>query len=267
MDDSISPRKSLGQNFLVDEGVIARIVAAAGLGPSDTALEIGPGTGAMTRALAEAAGQVIAIELDERLVKRLKRDLKDLDNLDLIHGDALKFPYEDLPGKVKVIANLPYYISTPIIARLIEAREKITMMLLMLQKEVAARITAPPGGKEYGYISVMVQLYAETRVLFDVPKGAFSPVPKVDSSVVRLDVREKPSVSVQDYAFFEEIVSAAFSQRRKTLRNALRNSRLLTDEGVGALAGSGIDPGRRAETLSVAEFGKLADFLFEFRTR
>jgi 16S rRNA (adenine1518-N6/adenine1519-N6)-dimethyltransferase len=259
------PKKSLGQNFLVDESVIAKIVAAAGLGPSDAVLEIGPGLGAMTRPLAGAAGHVAAVELDEGLLLRLKDDLKDLNNIDFIHGDALKFPYEGLPRKVKVVANLPYYISTPIITRLIGAREKITTMLLMLQKEVARRITAQPGGREYGYISVMVQLYTEARLLFDVPNWAFNPVPKVDSAVVKLVIRDEPAAKVKDYALFEKVVGASFSHRRKTLKNTLKASGLFTDEGLAAMGETGIDPSRRAETLTVAEFGKLADFLFEFR--
>ena len=161
--NNILPKKSLGQNFLVDENIISRIVQAASVTKDDTVIEIGPGAGAMTKDLADAAGKVIAIELDERLFRKLKAELKDTENLDLVLGDALTFPYESLPGKVKVVANLPYYISTPIITRLIEAREKISEMVLMLQKEVAQRITASPGGKEYGYLSVMVQLWTEAR--------------------------------------------------------------------------------------------------------
>ena len=159
--NKIPPKKSLGQNFLVDENIISRIIQSAEITKDDTVIEIGPGAGAMTKDLADAAGKVIAIELDERLFRKLKAELKDAGNLDLILGDALTFPYESLPGKVKVVANLPYYISTPIITRLISAREKISAMVLMLQKEVAQRITAKPGGKDYGYLSVMVQLWTE----------------------------------------------------------------------------------------------------------
>jgi 16S rRNA (adenine1518-N6/adenine1519-N6)-dimethyltransferase len=269
--NKVPPKKSLGQNFLVDENIISRIIQSAEITKDDTVIEIGPGMGAMTKDLAVAAGRVIAIELDERLFRKLKAELKDADNLDLILGDALTFPYESLPGPVKVVANLPYYISTPIITRLMEAREKISAMVLMLQKEVAQRITAKPGGKEYGYLSVMVQLWSEAVNLFDVPKEAFTPVPKVDSAVVRLKVRGTPaSERVSDLVFFEKVVSAAFSQRRKTLKNSLKNSRVIEPsrfEAAMELAHkSGIDPVRRAETLSLAEFAALAEILFENRS-
>jgi 16S rRNA (adenine1518-N6/adenine1519-N6)-dimethyltransferase len=268
--NKVSPRKSLGQNFLVDENIISRIIQAAQITKDDTVIEIGPGMGAMTKDLAVAAGRVIAIELDERLFRKLKAELKDADNLDLILGDALTFPYESLPGPVKVAANLPYYISTPIITRLIDARENISAMVLMLQKEVAQRITAKPGGKEYGYLSVMVQLWTEAVNLFDVPKEAFTPVPKVDSAVVRLKVRGAPAVRVPDLVFFEKVVSAAFSQRRKTLRNSLKNSGVTEpsrfDAAMELALKSGIDPMRRAETLSLSEFATLAGILFENRS-
>jgi 16S rRNA (adenine1518-N6/adenine1519-N6)-dimethyltransferase len=267
---SIPPRKSLGQNFLVDENIISRIMESAEIAKDDTVIEIGPGMGAMTKDLAAAAGKVIAIELDERLFRKLKSELKDAANLDLILGDALTFPYESLPGPVKVVANLPYYISTPIITRLIEARGNISAMVLMLQKEVAQRITAKPGGKEYGYLSVMVQLWTEAANLFNVPKEAFTPAPKVDSAVVRLRVKEAPAVRVPDLVFFEKVVSAAFSQRRKTLKNSLKNSRVTEParfEAVMELARkSGIDSTRRAETLSLSEFASLAEILFENRS-
>ncbi|MBI5189229.1 MAG: ribosomal RNA small subunit methyltransferase A [Nitrospirae bacterium] len=265
MSNSIPPKKSLGQNFLTDESVCERIVDAADVGPQDSVLEIGPGHGVLTRRLAACAGHVTAIELDERLFGKLSRELAHHENLEIIQGDALKFPYEDLPGKVKVVANLPYYISTPIISRLIEARKKVSLMVLMLQKEVAERIAAPPGGKDYGYLSVMVQLYTEAESLFVVPAEAFDPVPKVDSAVARLIVRGAPVAYCRDFALFERVVSASFSQRRKTLKNSLKGSGLFTDEGVARLADSGIDPIRRAETLSVAEFAALTEFLFEFR--
>ncbi len=264
-DHEIRARKSLGQNFLVDQGFVDRIVEAASITPEDTVVEIGPGTGALTRSLAGQAGRVVAIELDERLFLRLKSELADLQNLDLINGDALKFPFEKLPGPVKVVANLPYYISTPIITRLVAARANISLMVLMLQKEVAARISAPPGGKDYGYLSVMVQLHAEARTLFTVPAGAFRPVPKVDSAVISLRILKAPAVECRDYALYERVVGAAFSQRRKTLKNTLKASRLFMDEGIEGIASAGIDPHRRGETLSLAEFAKLTDFLFEFR--
>jgi 16S rRNA (adenine1518-N6/adenine1519-N6)-dimethyltransferase len=265
MSDFIPAKKALGQNFLVDPDIIDSILDAALVGPEDSVLEIGPGLGAMTRELVSRAGSVTAIELDERLFHHLKHEFAHAKNLDLILGDALAFPYEELPGKVKVVANLPYYISTPIISRLIQARERISLMALMLQKEVAERITASPGGKDYGYLSVMVQLYAKPRIAVIAPASAFKPVPKVDSAVVLMDILPEPAINVRDYRYFERVVSAAFSQRRKTLKNTLKASRLFTDEGIERMAGSGIDPSRRAETLSLPEFAAIAEFLFEFR--
>ena len=262
----IRAKKALGQNFLTDMNTVAMIAEAADIRPEDNVLEIGPGLGVLTHVLAERAGHVTAIELDERLFHKLNRDLH-YKNLEIILGDALKFPYEKLEGKVKVVANLPYYISTPLITRLLAARDNVSMMVLMLQKEVAERLTAPPGGKEYGYMTVMVRLYAEARMLFTVSKEAFDPVPKVDSAVIRLDVRDLPAAPCRDYALFEKVVSAAFSQRRKTLRNTLKGSGLFTPEGIAAFEESGIDPGRRAETLSVTEFAQLTDFLAGFRSK
>jgi len=262
---SIPPKKSLGQNFLVDENAALSIIEAADIEDYDTVVEIGPGHGVLTRELAEQARRVIAIELDDRLIVELGEKLSDLKNLEIVHADALKYPFGELPEKVKVVANLPYYISTPIISRLIEARDKVSLMVLMLQKEVAERISAPPGGKEYGYLSVMVQLYTRPETLFIVPNTSFRPVPKVDSAVVRLEVLDTTLAPCRDLALLEHIVSAAFSQRRKTLRNNLKSTGLFTDEGIKALETTGIDPGRRAETLSVPEFCRLADFLFEFR--
>jgi 16S rRNA (adenine1518-N6/adenine1519-N6)-dimethyltransferase len=268
--NKVPPKKSLGQNFLIDENIISRIIQSAEITKDDTVIEIGPGMGAMTKDLAIAAGKVIAIELDERLFRKLKAELKDVDNLDLVLGDALAFPYESLPGKVKVVANLPYYISTPIITRLISARERISEMVLMLQKEVAQRITAKPVGKEYGYLSVMVQLWTEAVNLFGVPKEAFTPVPKVDSAVVRLRAREASAVRVSDLVFFEKVVSAAFSQRRKTLKNSLKNSGVIDharfEAAMERAHESGVDPIRRAETLSLSEFATLAEILFENRS-
>ena len=261
----IPPKKSLGQNFLIDKSVVSRIVEAAKVGPEDFVVEIGPGTGVMTRELVKKAGRVMAIEVDDRLIRGLRREFADSENVEIIHEDALKFDFGRLGEKAKVIANLPYYISTPIISRLIAARENVSLMLLMLQKEVAERITAPPGGKEYGYLSVMVQLYAEGRTLFTVPPGAFLPVPKVESAVVLLRVLDEPAAQCRDFAMFERVVSAAFSQRRKTLRNTLKASRLVTPEAIETAGEkAGIDLVRRGETLSIAEFARLTDALADF---
>ncbi len=264
----VRPKKSLGQNFLADENIASRIIRSASLTKDDTVVEIGPGRGALTRELAEKAGRVIAIELDERLAGHLKEIIGNPPNLQVVAGDALKFPYESLPGKVKVVANLPYYISTPIITRLLKAHDKISSMILMLQKEVAERLTASPGGRDYGYMSVMVQFHAEAEMLFTVPKQAFTPVPKVDSAVVRLGLRDAPK-GISDPVFFERVVSAAFSKRRKMLKNSLKNSNVIPPDRfdflIERLLASGIDPSRRAETLSLPEFVLMTGILFENR--
>jgi 16S rRNA (adenine1518-N6/adenine1519-N6)-dimethyltransferase len=183
--------------------------------------------------------------------------------LKLLHADALEYDYGSLNGRWKVAANLPYYISTPIIQKLIARRAKFSSLTLMLQKEVAERIAAPPGGKEYGFLSVLVQYYAIPRIEFKVPPGAFTPEPEVDSVVMTLEVRDQPAVVVRDEAYFMRVVKAAFSQRRKTLRNSLKQLGLSREKMEAVKSETGIDLGRRAETLTVEEYGRLADFLRE----
>ncbi|HSB35221.1 MAG TPA: 16S rRNA (adenine(1518)-N(6)/adenine(1519)-N(6))-dimethyltransferase RsmA, partial [Nitrospirota bacterium] len=261
--DTIRAKKSLGQNFLKDPHYLRKIADAARLGPGDQVIEIGPGLGHLTRVLAAAAGKVLAIELDERLITPLRREFGTSPNVEVVQADALGYPYASLPGKWKVVANLPYYISTAVLQELITRREKLVSLTLMLQKEVAERIAATPGGKEYGYLSVLVQLYAEPRIEFTVPPGAFTPRPDVESAVVTLSLRGEPAVSVRDEGFLLRVVKAAFSQRRKTLRNSLRQLDPAKEKLEAAARLTGIDLGRRAETLSVEEFGRLADFLLE----
>jgi 16S rRNA (adenine1518-N6/adenine1519-N6)-dimethyltransferase len=260
--ESIRAKKSLGQNFLKDPHYLHKIVAAAQVGPEDDVLEIGPGLGHLTRILAEKARKVLAIELDERLIPILEKEFNCRQNTEIIHADALEYSYKSLSGQWKAVANLPYYISTPIIQKLLADRAKFTSLTLMLQKEVAERIAASPGGKEYGYLSVLVQLYAEPRIEFVVPAGAFSPAPEVDSTVITLVIRDRPAVPLNDEAFFTRVVKAAFSQRRKTLRNSLKQLGISKDKMDAVMNEIGIDLGRRAETLSVKEFGRLADFLY-----
>ncbi len=257
----IRARKSLGQNFLKDPHYLKRIADAAQVGPADRVIEIGPGLGHLTRLLAERAGKVLALELDERFIPLLHREFDAVPNVEIIQADALEYPYETLPGKWKVVANLPYYISTPIIQKLIAHRNKFSSLTLTLQKEVADRIASPPGCKEYGFLSVLVQLYAQPRIAFLVPPGAFTPKPEVDSAVVTLTVREHAAVPLRDEDFFMRVVKAAFSQRRKTLRNALKQLDVPKEKMDAVLNKTGIDLGRRAETLTVKEFGRLADFL------
>ena len=256
----IPAKKSLGQNFLKDPFYLKKIVTAARIGPEDQVLEIGPGLGHLTKELAARAQKVLAIELDARVIPHLREEFKAAANIEIVQADALTYPYEALPGRWKVAANLPYYISTPIIQRLLKCRAKFTSLTLMLQKEVADRIAAPPGGKEYGYLSVLVQFSAEPRLEFIVPPGAFTPSPKVDSAVVTLIMRQTP-VPVKDEEFLVRMIKAAFSQRRKTLRNSLKQLNLPREAMDLVMPAVGIDLNRRAETLSVNEFCVLADFL------
>ncbi len=258
---TIRAKKSLGQNFLKDPHYLAKIADCAGLGQDDNVLEIGPGLGHLTAVLAARVRNVLALELDDRLIPILEKEFSGIERVVIEQADALEYAYERLPGKWKVVANLPYYISTPIIQKLLLHRDKFLSLTLMLQKEVAERIAAAPGGKEYGYLSVLVQLYSRPRIEFLVPPGAFTPQPDVDSAVVTLTIFERPAVLLKDEPFFIHVVKAAFSQRRKTLRNSLKQLGLPKEKMDTALDKTGIDLGRRAETLSVEEFGRLADFL------
>lgn len=252
-------KKSLGQNFLYDRAILSEIIEAARIQPEDTVIEIGPGHGTMTKLLAEKARKLIAIELDHELCVKLVGELKGFNNIDLVEGDAMKFNYEEV-GRFKVVANIPYYITTPVIFRLLEAKQQLESMTLTIQKEVAERIVAPPGGKDYGVLSIALQCYALPALKFMVPKEAFHPVPKVDSAVVHISLRETPLVSVADEAFFFKVVRTAFSQRRKTLSNSLKPFGPTVRD---VLAETGIDPQRRPETLSIEEFKKIAELLSE----
>jgi len=251
---TIRAKKSLGQNFLKDPYYLDKIVNSARITSHDLILEIGPGLGHLTRVLAARAGKVLALELDERLIPLLRKDFAEFANVEIVQTDALEYPYAAL-------ANLPYYISTPIIQKLLIYRDRFDTLTLMLQKEVADRIASPPGGKEYGYLSVLVQLYAEPRIEFIVPAGAFTPRPDVDSAVITLALRSFPAVLLRDEVSFLRVVKAAFSQRRKTLRNSLKQLGAPKEKMDVVLNRTGIDLGRRAETLSVEEFARLADFL------
>ncbi len=259
--DHIYPKKSLGQNFLKDPHYLGKIVEAARIVPQDQVIEIGPGLGHLTRALAETGCRLLLIELDDRLVPRLREEFGSRPSVQIVHADTLVFDYGGLSGAWKVVANLPYYISTPIIQRLIAQRGRFTTLTLMLQKEVAQRIAADPGGKEYGFLSVLVQYAAVPRLEFFVPAEAFTPKPKVDSTVLTLTMRERPVTIANDEALFLRVIKAAFSQRRKTLRNSLGQLGYPVEVMSAVMDGAGIDLGRRAETLSVSEFCRLANFL------
>jgi 16S rRNA (adenine1518-N6/adenine1519-N6)-dimethyltransferase len=251
-------KKYLGQNFLYDPAILKRMIQVAQLSDEDTVVEIGPGPGRLTKMLAERVKKVIAIELDEELFEKLRGDFIGYNNVELIHGDALKFPFEEI-GAFTVVANIPYYITTPIIFRLLDVRKNLKTMTLTIQKEVAERIAADPGGKDYGVLSIMVQYYSLPRLKFIIKKEAFRPMPRVDSAVIHIKVIENPSVSVQDEQMFFRVVKTAFSHRRKTLSNSLKS---LGDDIKDKLIKTGIDPQRRPETLSLEEFARLSDNLF-----
>ncbi len=255
-------KKEKGQHFLQDEGVLQAILDHADVRAGDTVLEIGPGLGVLTEGLA-AAGQVIAVETDPELCTYLRRRFADRGNVQIVHRDILKYNLEELPArKVKVVANLPYYISTPILMHLIGRVQRFSLILIMLQKELAERITAVPGTKKYGSLSIAVQFYTSAGIVAHVPKTSFYPAPEVDSAIVRLRVLDRPPVRVPDPEGFFRIVRAAFSQRRKTLRNALIGSRLFSKERLDAAFDmTEIAPTRRAETLSMEEFARLSAFL------
>ncbi len=254
------PRKSLGQNYITDRRVIDRIIDTAGISAEDEVLEIGPGMGALTLALAERAGRVVAIEKDERVIGHLRELLDGYPNAEIIPGDCLKLDYGDFyeGRKMKVVSNLPYSISTPVLIKLLRGRDMFSALILMLQYEVGERITAKPGGKKYGSISVLLQTYMDVSMEFRVPPSAFWPKPKIDSAVLKFLPLRAPDVRVSDEEIHEKVLRAAFSSRRKMLGNSLRS--ILPKEAVeGLLSSCGIDRSRRAETLTIKEFGILAD--------
>ncbi len=253
--------KRLGQNFLIDAGVVNGIVATAEIEPGDRVLEIGPGIGTLTQALAEAGADVTAVELDKKLPAVLAETLKAYDNVRIVPGDILKTDIRALMGDepFKVVANLPYYITTPIIMALLEQKLPITRIVTMVQKEVAERMTAEPGGKDYGALSVAVQYYTEPEFALNVPPKCFMPAPAVDSAVMDCVVRTEPPVDVKDEKMFFRVVKASFGQRRKTLTNALTGVGISKDDVKTVLSTAGVEGTRRGETLTLAEFAALAD--------
>jgi 16S rRNA (adenine1518-N6/adenine1519-N6)-dimethyltransferase len=261
----LRPRKRWGQNFLIDRNTLDNVLRAAELAPEDAVLEIGPGLGTLTRELAGRCRRVVAIEIDPLLVGILRSEtLADAANVELVHGDALELDLAALldDGGWKVVANIPYYITTPLIERLISVKERLERIVLMVQREVAARLTAAPGSDDYSSLSVFVQYHTEPELTARVSRGAFLPPPDVDSAIVRLRVRREPPVAVQDEPLMFQVVRAAFQQRRKTLLNALTLLPAVSKEAAGdALERAGIDPSRRGETLSLPEFARLADTL------
>ncbi|MDP2168738.1 MAG: 16S rRNA (adenine(1518)-N(6)/adenine(1519)-N(6))-dimethyltransferase RsmA [Thermodesulfovibrionales bacterium] len=253
-------KKHLSQNFLYDPSILGRIIQAAGLLPDDTVVEIGPGPGRLTMMLASVVKEVIAIEFDRKLYEDLNARTGLPGNIRLIQGDALKYPYGELE-KFKVVSNIPYHITTPLIFRLLEHGKNLISMTLTVQKEVAERIVAVPGGKDYGVLSIMLQYHAGAELKFLIPRGAFSPVPKVDSACIHIRIYDKPVITVRDEEFFSLVVKTAFSQRRKTLLNSLKT---VSPDLKEALIKADIDPQRRPETLSIEEFARLSEALRSF---
>ncbi len=255
------PKKWLGQNFLIDSNVVDRILNASNVTEEDVVVEIGPGLGVLTYPLSHRALKVIAIEKDKRLVRHLKDRVEHYKNIEVIEADALTFSYRDLSKRfqkrLKLVSNLPYNISTPILFKLLDEREAFTSLLLMLQKEVGERIVAGPGTKQYGSLSVMVQLLSDVSCVFDIPPAAFYPQPKVYSTLISLKILDRPRVEIADLVFFKRLVSASFGHRRKTLKNALKD--ILGGESERILLKAGIDPKRRGETLNINEFKALYD--------
>ena len=253
--------KKLGQNFLIDENIVRNIVAAAELSPSDTVLEVGPGIGTLTQGLAESGASVVAVELDKRLLPVLDTTLEGYDNVRIVNGDILQVDIMQTVGveEFKVCANLPYYITTPIIFALLEKRLPMERLVAMVQKEVAERMAAKPGGKDYGALSVAIQYYTEPEIAFIVPPSSFIPAPSVDSAVIVCKRREKPPVEVCDEALFFRVVKAAFSLRRKMLSNSLKNMGIKGEQVARWLELAGVDGKRRAETLSLEDFAALTN--------
>ena len=255
--------KRLGQNFLIDANIVQGIVDAANVQENDRVLEIGPGIGTLTQALAETGAEVTCVELDKRLPEVLAHTLDAYDNVRVIQGDILKVNIPEIMGDkpFKVVANLPYYITTPIIMALLEKHLPITDIVVMVQKEVAERMAAQPGGKTYGALSVAVQYYTVPEIALYVPPRSFMPPPEVDSVVVNCKVRQIPAVELIDEKMFFRVVKAAFGQRRKTLNNALKSMGVDRNIIADVLDKAGIEATRRGETLTMEEFGAIANIL------
>ena len=257
----IKMSKKLGQNFLIKRGIVDEIVKAADLHDGEPVLEIGPGIGTLTQGLAQSGANVTAIELDTRLLEVLDTTLAQYGNVKIVHGDVLKLDVLSIMNHepFKVVANLPYYITTPIIMSLLESRLPIERLVVMVQKEVALRMVAKPGTKDYGALSVAVQYYTKPDIVLDVPPKSFLPAPAVTSSVIRCVLRDKPSVDVIDERLFFRVVKAGFAQRRKTFVNTMKTTGLSKDRIEELLAKANIDGQRRGETFTLQEFADVAN--------
>lgn len=268
-------KKSLGQNFLTEPNILRKIVQTADITASDNVIEVGPGIGALTEQLAQHAQEVLAVEVDDRLIPVLQDTLSEYDNIGIVNQDILKVDLAKLvqefrhPGAVKVVANLPYYITTPIMMHFLESAVDVEELVVMMQKEVADRISAKPGTKAYGSLSIAVQYHMDASLAFIVPKTVFFPQPNVDSAILKLVKREKPAVEVMDEKKFFKLTKAAFQLRRKTLWNNLLHVYGKDEETrqwlTASLAAAGIDPKRRGETLSLQEFAALSNAMVQGR--
>lgn len=257
----IKMSKKLGQNFLIKRGIVDEIVKAADLQEGEPVLEIGPGIGTLTQGLAQSGANVTAIELDTRLLEVLDTTLAQYSNVNIVHGDVLKLDVLSIMNHepFKVVANLPYYITTPIIMSLLESRLPIERLVVMVQKEVALRMVAKPGTKDYGALSVAVQYYTKPDIVLDVPPKSFLPAPAVTSSVIRCVLRDKPPVDVVDEKLFFRVVKAGFAQRRKTFANTMKTTGLSKDRIEELLVKANIDGQRRGETFTLQEFADVAN--------
>lgn len=264
--------KKYGQNFLIDGNIVSNIVKNAGITKEDTVLEIGPGIGTMTQVLCEQAKNVIAVEIDKRLIDVLTFTLRDYDNVTVINSDILKCNIEELckqyssNGRLKVVANLPYYITTPIIMELLEKNNNsvIESITVMIQKEVAERLGAEPSNKDYGAITLSINYYSDANIVMTVPASCFMPRPNVDSAVIRMDIYDKPPVATKDEVKMFKVIKAAFSQRRKTLVNSVSSSTDIAKETIlKSLNEMGLSESVRGETLSLEQFAELSDRIIE----
>jgi 16S rRNA (adenine1518-N6/adenine1519-N6)-dimethyltransferase len=258
----IRPRKSWGQHFLIDYNIQRKILDVAEINPGEHVIEVGPGRGILTKGLLERGARVTAIEIDPLLTDAIREEITD-PRLNLVSGDALRYLYEEIQGPYKVVANLPYNISTPLLFRFLQEHQRIDRMVLMLQREVADRLASGAGKKSYGALSVILQFYADIRIALTVPPTCFRPRPRVGSAVIDLKFLASPRLAVRNEALFIKVVKGAFSHRRKSLTNALTDAGFPRDRIESALLKMGIDRTRRGETLIAAEFAGLSDLLFD----
>lgn len=260
--------KSLGQNFLIDDEVLNDIINGADISKDDFIIEIGPGIGTLTKMLLTSARRVCAIELDKSLIPILQDELKEFDNLKLVNGDALKVDFDEIIGNetsVKVVANLPYYLTTPIISKMLIEGYKFKSLTIMIQKEVAERMASKPDCKEYGALSLLVQYYCDVNIVRRVSPTSFVPQPKVDSIVIKLDRLKEPRVILKDEKLFFLVIRSSFNMRRKTLWNGLKTLKLPKEDYEKVFVEASIDPKRRGETLSIEEFATLSNIIFKYQ--